>query len=566
MPGLTSQTVSAPWGGYDTETADAHLAANKARLLKNMLPGRPGKAVLRGPLRRPRDTDSAAAGASTTLSGGWVFEDRLLHADMDTNPVGYMVTDWSGTNPSLSTKVNPTGLNIGLYPFHARGGNFVYGYTAGSQGVPGAGVPNRRTAGGAASDTAALLLRWSGGNTAGDFVAYSAATHPRGAVDIRTFLNRIFVLGGSEPGTTTPVYTTRLYWSNDLADGTTPLADTVTTWQTGGVTNRIVLEGTANDYGVGMAILGGRLVILRRQSLYLMTGSDPSTFAVRKIAAVGCVDPGSILEWDDGIYFLSDTGMMFFDGASVIPIGDPIAGEVAAAAWQGATVSELSMARVSAQHFMMASTGAIRKCWLYHVPSKSWAEITANTSVLAGGAPRRVFRVVNYPLIFDGTYLYDATFVTLPEAADASTQAGRDHAGFAGTDFVIPGELITRTFKLGAPENKSQLYAFFIDYALKAPPGVTSGILEWDLKVEDGRGNVVSGATALVFPGDYAGGELVRVPPKRVRASNQNVKVEATEIALHWTLNAASPSWPAYAEIQDSTIQYSETRPRGGVN
>lgn len=561
---LSTQTISAPWGGYDTETADAHLAANKGRLLKNLLPGRPGKAVLRGPLRRPRDTDSAVVGGSTTFSGGWVFEDKLLLADMDTNPVGYMVTDWSGTNPSLSAKVNPAGLNIGLYPFHARGGNFVYGYTAGTDGTAGAPTPNRRTAGGSASAANALMLRWTGGTTAGDFVAYSATTHPRGAVDIRTFLNRIFILGGSEPGTTTPVFTTRLYWSNDLADGTTPIADTVAAWQTGGVTNRIVLEGTSNDYGVGMALLNGRLVILRRQSLYLMTGSDPSTFAVRKIASVGCVDPGSILEWDDGIYFLSDTGLMFFDGASVIPVGDPIAGEIAAAAWQGSTVSELSLARVSAQHFMMCATGAIRKSWLYHVPTKSWAEVTADASVLAGGAPRRISRVVNYPLVYDGTYLYDATFVTLPEAADAATQAGRDRSGFSGADTVIPGELLTRTFKLATPESKSQLFAFFIDYALKTPPSVTSGTLQWEVTVEDGRGNALS--TPVTFPGDYAGGELVRVPPKRIRATNEKVKVEATEIALHWRLNASAPAWPAYAEIQDSALQYQQTRARGGVN
>lgn len=558
MPGFATQTISAPWGGYDTETADAHIASNKSRLLKNLLPGRPGKAVLRGPIRRPRDTDSAAAGASTTFSGGWVFDDKLLHADMDTNPVGYMVTDWSPTTPTLSTKVNPTSLNVGLYPFHTRGGNFVYGYTAGAAGLSGLSSPNRRTAGGSASDATATLLRWTGGATAGDFVAYGAATHPRGAVDIRTFLNRIFILGGSEPGTTTPVYTTRLFWSGDLGDGTAALGDAVTTWQSGGVTNRIQLEGTANDYGVGLGLLNGRLVILRRQSLYMMTGSSPDTFAVRKIASVGCVDPGSILEWDDGIYFMSDTGLMFFDGASVNPIGDPISGEITAASWQGATVSELSIARISAQHFLMAATGATRKSWIYHVPTKSWGEITTDTSVLAGGAPRRISRVVNYPLLFDGTYLYDASFVTLPEAADPATQAGRDRAGSTGSDVVIPGEMLTRTFKLGAPEDRSQLTRIFIDYILKAPPGITSGVIEWDISIEDGRGNVL--ASNLPFAGDYAGGELVRVAPKRIRAVEEDTRPEAKEIAVRWRLNAAAPSWPVYAEIQDSAVQYETTR------
>src|SRR5260221_8782730 len=98
----------------------------------------------------------------------------------------------------------------------------------------------------------------------------------------------------------------------------------------------------------------------------------------------------------------------------------------------------------------------------------------------------------------------------------------------------------------------------FIDYVLKAPPGVTSGLLEWDIQIEDGRGAIVKGG--LTFQGDYAGGESVRVPPKRVRATREALRDEADEIAFRWTINAASPSWPAYAEIQDSAIQYEPTR------
>jgi hypothetical protein len=561
MPGsgsLLSQTIPSPWGGYDTETADAHIAANKCRLLKNLLPGRPGKVVLRGPVRRSASTDSAAAGGSTVWSGGWVFGDKLLHADMHTNPVGYMVTDWAPATPTLSSKVNPTGLNVGLYPFHTRAGNYVYGFTAGAAGAPGQPSPNRRTAGGASVDPAARMLYWTGGNTSGDFVLLSATAHPVGSSDIRTYLNRLFVLGGAVPGTASPVFTTRLYYSSDLGDGTTVLPDNVSSWQTGGTVNQIQLEGTSNDYGVALAILSGRLIILRRQSTYMMTGSDPTTFAIRKIAGVGCIDPGSVLEWDDGIYFLSDTGLQFFDGSTMHPISSPISGELAAASWQGTSVSELSIIRVSSEHFMMTATGTIRKSWLYHVPSQSWSEITAATSVFAGGAPTRVARVVNYPLAYDGAYLFDTSFITLPEAADASTQAGRDLSPRTSTDVLIPGEMLTRTFRLGSPEDKSQLQRFFIDYALKTGPGVTSGAIEWDITLEDGRGNVIT--TVNGFPGDYAGGELVRVAPHRHREVEESVRVEADEIALRWILNAGAPAWPAYAEVQDSALQYTVTR------
>lgn len=560
---MPTQTIPSPWGGYDTETTDGQLPANKCRLLKNMLPGRPGKVVLRGPLRRARDTDQAAPGTSTTFSGGWVFGDTLLHADMDTNPVGYMVTDWAPASPTISAKVNPASLNVGLYPFHARGGDYVYGYTAGAPGASGQPAPNRRTSGGSASAADARLLRWDGGNLAGSFSLYTATTGPVGAVDVRTFLNRIFILGGSVPGTTTPVYTTRIFWSADLGNGTTPLADLTSSFQSGGVTNQIILEGTSNDYGVGMAILNGRLVILRRQSTYMMTGTSPENFIVRKIAGVGCVDPGSILEWDNGVYFISDTGLVFFDGSSIDPISPPIAGELAANSWQGATASEVSIARVSSEHFMMAATGTTRKCWLYHVPSRSWSEVTAHTNVLAGGAPRKVMRVTNFPLVFDGTYLFDSSFVTLPEAADAATQAGRDADPRSGGDKVPPAEMLTRTFRLAAPEDASALRKAFLDYALKAPPGVITGTLEWDISIEDGRGNVLmSTPTITALQGDYAGGESVRIPPKRRREVREAVILESDEIAIRWTLNAASPSWPAYCEVQDSALQYEPTHPR----
>jgi hypothetical protein len=100
------------------------------------------------------------------------------------------------------------------------------------------------------------------------------------------------------------------------------------------------------------------------------------------------------------------------------------------------------------------------------------------------------------------------------------TQAGRDLDPRAGTDRLIPAEMLTRSFKLAKPEAKSQLIRFFIDYVLKAPPGVTSGTLEWDVTVEDGRGSIIAGGSG--FPGDYAGGEIVRVPPKRHREVEEN--------------------------------------------
>jgi hypothetical protein len=409
-------------------------------------------------------------------------------------------------------------------------------------------------------------MYWDGGSAAGSFVLYGASHHPYGAVDIKTFLNRLWVLGGTTPGTTTPQFLDRLYYSIDLGDGTSVLPDAVSSWQTGGTNNTVQLEGTPNDYAVALATLNGRLVILRRQSTYMLTGTSPTNFQIRKIAGVGCLDPGSVLEWDDGIFFLSDNGLVFFDGAEVHTFSAPINDEIFQAINQGSVSVELSIARLGAEHFIMCATGApslfpqlTAKCWVCHVPSQSWMELTADTNVLnndSSGVPRRVMRVTNYPIVYDGAYLYDATYVPTPELSDPAV-AGHDRSARGTFNYVIPGLVRSRVIRMGAPNHKSNVMRLWTEYRLKSQPGQSfEPIMGFTADSVAGPLNGSPGPYGL--QGVQGLSDTKRVQPARITKSLRFMGTVA-EFSLIWAIDSttmAAGIWPVYCEIYDSSVMF----------
>ena len=60
----------------------------------------------------------------------------------------------------------------------------------------------------------------------------------------------------------------------------------------------------------GLATLYGNMVIFKRHSIYIMTGTDPTTFSLSPTnAAVGCVSPYSVVSIENLVYFVSDKGL-----------------------------------------------------------------------------------------------------------------------------------------------------------------------------------------------------------------------------------------------------------------
>ena len=116
-------------------------------------------------------------------------------------------------------------------------------------------------------------------------------TPPIGNIGI-VFQNYLFYAGVA----TAP---SRLYFS-DLGDPTT--------WP---AINFIDVPSPYDgDPITGLAILYGNLIIFKRHSIYIMTGTSATTFALSATnAAVGCVSPYSVVGVENNVYFVSDKGL-----------------------------------------------------------------------------------------------------------------------------------------------------------------------------------------------------------------------------------------------------------------
>lgn len=91
----------------------------------------------------------------------------------------------------------------------------------------------------------------------------------------------------------------RLYFSN-LGDPTTyPSANFID-----------VPDPFDGDPIMGLAILYGNLIVFKRFSLYILQGSPPNNLILSKLnSSVGCVDPASVGQIDNLVYFVSDKGL-----------------------------------------------------------------------------------------------------------------------------------------------------------------------------------------------------------------------------------------------------------------
>lgn len=80
-------------------------------------------------------------------------------------------------------------------------------------------------------------------------------------------------------------------------------------------TNFALLDSNLLDPVMGFATLSYALVIFRRWSTWIMTGTDETTFTFRKVSGeIGCLHSDAIAPYRDGVFFMSDSGMYYYDG------------------------------------------------------------------------------------------------------------------------------------------------------------------------------------------------------------------------------------------------------------
>jgi hypothetical protein len=144
---------------------------------------------------------------------------------------------------------------------------------------------------------------------------------PRGGMDITAYQNRLWMAGGIDiPGAGTTFDPNALYFTqNPLAyGGGVAAAD----WQDpiSGLTNKIIIGGDSNDFIRALARLHTQaLLILRNNSIYILRGTTTSNYTVTPVSLQqGCLDARSVVETDEGVYFIGRQGLIMCNGVKTV--------------------------------------------------------------------------------------------------------------------------------------------------------------------------------------------------------------------------------------------------------
>lgn len=485
----------------DANSAPSMIAQNRGRVLRNLLPGRDG--VLRARSGALGTEPYLVLGAEFYYAspGIWVTPGgtRVVWSYGHTAAIGTTVlkqqTGESGVPTSASTS---EAARPGVH--HCQVGDLVYGTPdvfRGQQMMP------------RLDSTVSALT--------------SLVNAPWGAQSCCAHLGRLFVGGGTVPGTTTPVYSDRLYWSDVLG----PTADTVAQWSddVSGLVNQITLPD-GGQYITGLAPVGDNLAILTTRAIYMLYGRTPSTFQVRRVATTGCgrVVHQQPLATAEGMYFMADEGYMFFDGSSLTNVSR----NMQRAFYEAGRSFFVSHARLDDDYLLVcantapssasapesADTSPSRRIgsWLFHIPTQTWT--TFDSPLMANGGPMLVQRaesVLNTTVMaWDGYRMWSMTAVTAPDLEPAlltgvSSWGGDIYSGSTDLE-TLPVEWQTRTERLASPQASAVLRRLWVDYRLvyKANLLAAHDAPTFAVTLVDGRGNQIAGPFTLPAQGiDY---------------------------------------------------------------
>ena len=153
------------------------------------------------------------------------------------------------------------------------------------------------------------IVKWDGASAAAAFgSAEQLSDAPVGLLEL--YYGRLFAAGD-------PNHPCRLYWSCAPGD-----ERTVEDWSQSAASENVggghVEVGTDSDPITGLFALSNQLLIFKRDSLYRLLGDRPGNYRIYPVNAsmaqpvhTACVRVGDVL------YFLTETGMYYFDGQTV---------------------------------------------------------------------------------------------------------------------------------------------------------------------------------------------------------------------------------------------------------
>lgn len=514
--------VRAPYGGRDVVSAAPYVRPDRGLVLDNMVPGRTGKVVLRGPLYA-----KSAWTTEPSFPGLWTWQDTVLAiqpsaTDFKTYDV---FTQTLSASAALPASLNGANLVVFMKP-NVSLGAYTYGVTKKSGGT-----------------SSAPIVRWDGTAVTGGLVPITNGPHKGRACALH--LNRLFVLGGDAPGVAPTLLGQDgvLYWTDPGWDGT----DTLVKWQddVSGLTNQIVVSdgtvGGSYEWN-GLASYNGALYIFGQHSIVALRGSAPSNFSVRQVSASGCIDPDSIQVTDAGIYFLSSQGLALFDGVSINPVADPIASLLDPAP----NAQQLAPTKTAVSMGKDFLTYCDSRAWhLYHVPTGSWSSLSS--SLFTAGRPKWLGITQTRKFAADAAGIAAMDVVPYPDATSTTNPAtayGKDNNTTA-----VQGSVASKLVPLSSPLKKAQLRRVLADIALQSP-------------------SVGTKPTCTVTLLDEAGTTLATVSASSLTTTvRQRLVVdafnEAEAVTVHWAIDSQAQI-VQLAEIHDAVVEYMPAQDRTG--
>lgn len=139
---------------------------------------------------------------------------------------------------------------------------------------------------------------------------YGVMYAPRAARCVNTFAGRLFTGGGTKAGFTGDAYHTVCFdriiqWSRE---------GNPDSWPT---TNYIYLEDCGNEQITALQTVGDVQLIHTNYHSFVMSGYDEDSFSIRPLATGGgCIDPRATTTIAGRVYWLSEQGVMSWDGSS----------------------------------------------------------------------------------------------------------------------------------------------------------------------------------------------------------------------------------------------------------
>ena len=618
---LRTIRIEPGYGGQNIDDGHNRLGRDQSPRVTNLLADK-GRLRLRGRVANPINVGSTIPGTQT-LRGMSIY-DRILTGRVfiggapwranwkpyaaanlgkvyDASAPNLVRLDWIDmvTEAVTNSAVGTDRRFVPSWP-STRFGKWTYAIsydTIDDTVGPGTGLESIQPTSATGYERMTRIIRWAGGIPT---VPVVYAMMPWGAQDLMMHYTRLFVLGGAQAGYSTgnqpdkqALWFSRVGTQAEALNGLNN-ADVNQDFWKDEVTmafNRLDISGPdATDPGVAIGQVGRHMAVFKRHNLLLLTGYGPDSFQLRPITPVGCIDPRSVVETEYGIFWMSHSGFMHFDGAVVTNVTRGMHKRVTAAALQACgddstrDAGGVVATRVQRDHILITIGEPLTigfGSFLYNIPSNTWSEVHFPSMPSSGIIPgistilddygeTENYQYARHRLASDtgNTHrISKITTLTVPEAevsepGGGSNPQGEDHEGTAEAK-QIPFWWWSRVHELAMPTNKALTRRVMIDYEFRfynKNQAQADAITGPTVEIRDGGNNLLDTYTLPTGP-DLAvtqglAGQVYPHSTYRQRHTRL-VEVETTDIQVRISYEPVSVIGTIkQCSIQDVWVEY----------